>query len=90
MESWLGKTALLGIRPECITLGGNGPMRVAAQVEMIEPTGAETMAVLTFGGAEIVARMNAGSRPPVGAAAEFSFDLRKSCLFDAATGQRFA
>jgi multiple sugar transport system ATP-binding protein len=89
-ESRFGKSALLGIRPECITLGGNGPMRVAARVEMIEPTGAETMAVLTFGGVEIVARMNAASRPSVGAAAEFSFDLRKSCLFDAATGQRFA
>ena len=90
VEPWLGKAALLGIRPECITLGGNGPMRVAAQVEMIEPTGAETMAVLTFAGGEIVARMNAGSRPAVGAAAEFSFDLCKSCLFDTATGQRFA
>ena len=90
VKAWLGKTALLGIRPECITLGGHGPTRISAQVEMIEPTGAETMAVLTFAGADIVARMSAMSRPPVGTAAEFSVDLTKSCLFDAATGQRFA
>jgi multiple sugar transport system ATP-binding protein len=90
LESWLGKPTLLGIRPECIALGGNAPLRITAQVEMIEPTGAETLAILTFAGTEIVARMDAESRPSVGAPAEFSFDLRKACLFDAGTQRRIA
>jgi multiple sugar transport system ATP-binding protein len=90
LESWLGKSALLGIRPECIALGGNAPLRITAQVEMIEPTGAETLALLTFAGTEIVARMDAESRPAIGALAEFSFDLRKACLFDASTQRRIA
>jgi multiple sugar transport system ATP-binding protein len=90
LESWLGKSVLLGIRPECIALGGKAPLRITAQVEMIEPTGAETMAVLNFAGTEIVARMDAESRPAVGAPAEFYFDLRKVCLFDADTQRRIA
>ena len=89
-QSWLGKPVLLGIRPECIALGGEHATRITAQVEMIEPTGAETMAVLSFAGTEIVARMDAESRPKVGAPAEFSIDMRKACLFDATTEQRFA
>jgi len=57
---------------------------------MIEPTGADTMAMLTFAGTEIVARMDAEFRPAVGVPAEFSLDLRKACLFDPATQRRFA
>jgi multiple sugar transport system ATP-binding protein len=90
VQAWIGKPVLLGIRPECIALGGEHPTRIAAQVEMIEPTGAETMAVLSFAGTEIVARMDAESRPTVGAPAEFSIDLRKACLFDVTTEKRFA
>jgi multiple sugar transport system ATP-binding protein len=90
LESWVGKSVLMGMRPECITLSGNVPTRFTAQVEMIEPTGAETLALLTFAGTEIVARMDAESRPPVGAPAEFSFDLRKACLFDGSTQRRIS
>jgi multiple sugar transport system ATP-binding protein len=89
-EGLLGKPAMLGVRPECIVLGGDAPVKFTAQVEMIEPTGAETLAILTFAGTEIVARMDAESRPAVGTCAEFSFDLRKSCLFDSATQRRVA
>ena len=89
VEAWLGKSVLLGIRPECMSLGGEGPSRLTAVVEMVEPNGAETMALLTIAGTQAVARMQAESRPAVGAAAVFSLDLRKACLFDAATGQRF-
>jgi multiple sugar transport system ATP-binding protein len=88
LQSWLGKQVLLGIRPECIALGGNGTPRITAQVEMIEPTGAETMAVLNFAGTQIVARMDAESRPLVGVPAEFCIDLRKACLFDPGTQRR--
>jgi multiple sugar transport system ATP-binding protein len=90
VEAWLGKVALLGFRPECMSLGGQGPARITAQVEMVEPTGAETMALLSVAGTQAVARMQAGSRPVVGATAEFSLDLGKACLFDSATQRRIA
>jgi len=40
-----------------------GARRVHARVDMIEPTGADTMAMLTFAGTEIVARMESGQLP---------------------------
>src|SRR5450631_872198 len=39
VQSWLGKPVLLGIRPECIALGGEHATRITAQVVIIEPTG---------------------------------------------------
>jgi len=90
LQPWLGKSALLGIRPECISLGDKGPAHITARVEMVEPTGAETMALLTLAGTQAVARMDAQSRPPVGTLAEFSLDLGKACLFDVSTERRIA
>ncbi len=85
-----GRRGLLGVRPECIGLGGDGPGTVVAQVEMIEMTGAETMAVLQLGGVEVTARMGAADRPAAGAAVRFSLDTAKACLFDRETQQRIA
>src|SRR5262249_1239950 len=49
-ESWIGREVVLGIRPECIAEPtrhfGDAPgagLSIAARVEMIEPTGAETI-----------------------------------------------
>ena len=64
VEPWLGKPALLGIRPECISLGSHGPVAVTAAIEMTEPTGAETMVVLALAGTQIVARVDAGRASP--------------------------
>ena len=90
VRDYLGKTVLLGVRAECIALGAERPARLTAQVEMLEPTGAETMAFLQVAGTKIVARMEAAARPPIGEFAEFSIDLRKACLFNPATERRIA
>jgi multiple sugar transport system ATP-binding protein len=90
VRDYLGKTVLLGVRAECIALGAERPARLTAQVEMLEPTGAETMAFLQVAGTKIVARVGAAARPPIGEFAEFSIDLRKACLFNPATERRIA
>jgi multiple sugar transport system ATP-binding protein len=93
LSGFIGREVILGIRPECIAPsdGGGGDRAVlTAEVEMLEPTGAETMAVLRLAGSEIVARMDADVRPKIGAPAKFSINMRKACLFDAATERRFA
>jgi multiple sugar transport system ATP-binding protein len=90
VSTYVGQAALLGIRPERIALGGHGSNRITALVEMTELTGAETMAFLDIAGTKIVARIAAESRPALGERAEFSFDMRKACLFDSATERRIA
>ncbi len=90
LQVWLGRDVLLGIRAECIALAGDAAGSIEAVVEMIEVTGADTMAVLQLGGAEVTARMGAADRPPIGVPTRFAIDARKACLFDPETQRRIA
>jgi multiple sugar transport system ATP-binding protein len=88
---------VLGIRPECIAEaqrrfgdGDASPLLVNATVEMTEPTGAETMALLRLGGERAVARVAPDTRLPLGACARFAIDARKLCIFDPATERLIA
>src|SRR5690606_33022456 len=57
------RKVVLGIRPEHLsrqssaTAGRAGTATMSAPVEVVEPTGAETMAVLRFGDREVVGRL---------------------------------
>ena len=92
--SWAGRDALLGVRPECISLLENGagaPGKInllAAEVQMIEPTGAETLALIRVGGTDVMAKMSANARPAVGSRPTFVVDMNKACLFDPQTELR--
>src|SRR5471030_3328978 len=92
-----GSEVVLGIRPECIAEGSRGfsgasgaPIVVDAPVEMIEPTGAETMVLLRLGGEPVLARISPDIRPTPGALAPFALDTRRICLFDPATERLIA
>jgi multiple sugar transport system ATP-binding protein len=90
---WIGQEVALGVRPEYISMpdnkqGENSSQTLSALVEMIELTGAETMALIRIGGHEIVARMGADARPAVGTLASFAIDVDKACLFNPATEER--
>ena len=96
-ESWIGREVVLGIRPECIAEPtrqfGDVPgatMTICAGVEMIEPTGAETIVVLRLGEARALARVSPDVAYRAGEAARFAVDTRKISLFDPATGDRIA
>ncbi|WP_448031685.1 ABC transporter ATP-binding protein [Bradyrhizobium liaoningense] len=92
---FLGREVVFGIRPECIAEGsrafsGDAPVLVNAPVEMVEPTGAETMVLLRLGGEPAMARISPDLRPAPGAFASFALDTRRVCLFDPETERLIA
>jgi multiple sugar transport system ATP-binding protein len=96
-EGWIGRHVVLGIRPECIAdptrnfSGAPGSvLTISAAVEMIEPTGAETIVVLRLGDDRALGRVSPDLRHRVGETARFAVDTRKISLFDPATGDRLA
>jgi multiple sugar transport system ATP-binding protein len=94
ISSWIGRNVLLGVRPERISLLDEsydvqkGANRLLAEVQMIEPTGAETLALIRLGGVDAMAKMVANARPAVGSKASFVVDMDKACLFDPETELR--
>ncbi len=84
-----GARVILGIRPEHMfryrpDLREEKPAlaTLAAPVEVVEPTGAETIAVLRFGELEVVGRFDPDSAPRVGETLEVGIDMAHACLFD--------
>ena len=95
--AFVGREVVLGIRPECIAEGSRGfsgasgaPIVVNAPVEMVEPTGAETIVLLRLGGEPVLARITPDIRPAPGELAAFALDTRRICLFDPATERLIA
>jgi multiple sugar transport system ATP-binding protein len=96
-ESWIGREVVLGIRPECIAEptrhfcdAPDAVVSIAARVDMIEPTGAETIVVLRLADERALGRVSPDLRPRLGETARFAVDTRKINLFDPATGDRIA
>jgi multiple sugar transport system ATP-binding protein len=83
------RSIVLGVRPEHISLarseGQNAKKDsavVPAMVEIVEPTGAETMVELRLGQRTIIGRFDADEAPQVGDKVSIAFDMAKACLFD--------
>ncbi len=90
-ERATAKKVILGIRPEHLsrqsssTTGKPGMATLSAPVEVVEPTGAETMAVLKFGELEVVGRFSPDEAPKMGETMPLAVDMTRACLFDPAT-----
>ena len=88
-----GKRVVLGIRPEHLSrhkpelAGKAGIATLTAPVEVVEPTGAETMAVMRFGELEVVGRFAPAEAPRMGEDMPLAVDMTHACLFDPATQQ---
>ncbi len=52
---------------------------------MVEPTGAETIAVLRFGDREVVGRFDPDAAPRMGETIDLGIDMAHACLFDPET-----
>ncbi|MER9303964.1 sn-glycerol-3-phosphate ABC transporter ATP-binding protein UgpC [Mesorhizobium sp. M0496] len=83
---------VLGIRPEHIyrfdlDLARRKPSiaQIDAVVELVEPTGAETMAVLRLGTKEITGRFDPDGTPRMGETVTLGIDMARACLFDPTT-----
>ena len=88
----VGRRVVLGIRPENLTR--YDPRRaevtpylgtIEARVEVVEPTGAETMVVVRIAGSEVIARFEPNAAPSVGEPVKLAVDMAQACLFDPET-----
>jgi multiple sugar transport system ATP-binding protein len=82
---------VLGIRPEHLSRYNQdvhnrpGVASFTAPVEVVEPTGAETMAVLRIADREVVGRFAPDDAPRMGEQMKLAVDMTRACLFDPTT-----
>ena len=83
---------VLGVRPEHLfryseNLKAQKPAlaKLTAPVEVVEPTGAETHAVLKVGEREILGRFDPDQAPRLGELLPLGIDMSHACLFDPQT-----
>jgi multiple sugar transport system ATP-binding protein len=94
-HAYVDREVVLGIRPECISDGGrraaeSPATRIEAEVEVSEPTGAETIVLIRIAGERLRARIAPDIKLPIGRPASFSVDTRTICLFDPQTERLIA
>jgi multiple sugar transport system ATP-binding protein len=92
VQGYAGRDVIAGIRAEAISYmrPGMTPIPeiqqvVTAHVEVIEPTGADTLVVLEVGDAELTARLDPDLDLKPGQDARFLVDLSKLVCFDPST-----
>ena len=89
-EGLRDRELILGIRPEQIGLAGVGTadFSLAVDIEVVEPTGPDTLVVFTLNQVKACCRLMPDQAPRVGETLNLQFDPRKALLFDAQTGER--
>jgi multiple sugar transport system ATP-binding protein len=91
LSAYAGQDVTAGLRPEAVSLAMPGmvagPLQrfVEAKVEVIEPTGADTLVVVDLGGHEFTVRLEPDLSLAPGQHARFLIDLSKLVCFDPKT-----
>jgi len=87
-----GKEVVLGLRPEMITyVNGadvNGQQTILSNVDVVEPTGADTLCFLKWGKHDVMARVSSAIDVGSGDQLPFSIDMSRASLFDPQTEER--
>ncbi|WP_159592397.1 ABC transporter ATP-binding protein [Chelativorans xinjiangense] len=90
---YLGRELYLGLRPE--TIGREGTQRPCRatfaferMIDVVEPTGPDTLLVFTLGGIEAIARVHPEDKAPVDSKYRFEVNMDRAKLFDPETGKR--
>jgi multiple sugar transport system ATP-binding protein len=87
-----GREVILGIRPEQITTAGGAEDHhghpVDCLVDLIEPTGPDTLVFTQFNGTKVTGRVHPRAQPVPGQSMRLIFDTIKIVLFDPATEMR--
>ena len=92
VNGYVGREILAGLRPEAISdnvdaANGTRPL-IEATVEVTEPTGPDTLALLAVGGCELTARLRPDTPLKPGDRGRFAVDLAKMVWFDPGSGAR--
>ena len=92
IEQYIDKTVICGIRPESIndldpSLNKSSVEREVV-VDVVEPAGSDTFAVVELGEKQIVARLNGNSKVLGGEKVKLTFDLSQTVFFDSETEDR--
>ncbi len=80
-----GASVHFGIRPTDLMLSADG---VAAEVVVVEPTGAETELLVEVGGQQVTVVMHGRTDAKPGETVHLTYDTTKAHAFDAANGKR--
>lgn len=92
LRTWSGKELVIGLRPEHITEAHPEQTQITTQLplllDVLEPTGPETIAMVKLNGQEIACRLSPECHAQVGQILPLDFDLSKAVFFDAHSEQR--
>ncbi len=83
-----GRAITVGVRPEHLQPSNGSTPLVSGPVEMVEQLGADTLVHIGQGSDPVVARLQHGVQPEIGATFSVIADPGRIFLFDAATGAR--
>ena len=96
LRPWAGKEVVMGIRPEQITdrtpWSGENPHVVSrsAKVEVVQPTGPDTLVLIHLNGTPVTCRVHPESAPHPGDKMSLMFDLSKLIFFDPQSEKRIS
>ncbi|MDO6707234.1 ABC transporter ATP-binding protein [Photobacterium sp. 1_MG-2023] len=86
-----GQSIVIGLRPENITeqaVESELMARLPLTIDVLEPTGPDTIAMVTLNGQEVACRISPDFEAKAGETLPLSVDLSKAVFFDATTEQR--
>lgn len=88
----LPQDVILGVRPEDIAdaakLAGGEAQGAECLIDIVEPAGADTFAVMQLGGKHVTARLHSETTAAAGLHQKLTFDLGKASYFSPDTGLR--
>jgi multiple sugar transport system ATP-binding protein len=87
VSGFVGRQVVAGIRPESLG-AGSGPATLSGKVDVVEPTGPDTMVIVSVGGQLITARLGSRDRPTLGDTLTLAVDATAVNLFDPESGNR--
>lgn len=94
LDSWINQEVMLGIRPEMISHGFADQRKnpqiheIESVVQVLEPTGPDTLVYVQINGKEITCRVNPNAAKSPGETMKLMIDMSKALLFDIETGKR--
>lgn len=92
LRQYAGREIILGIRPEQITdrstAHGDGGQELSCLVDLVEPTGPDTLLTTKLNGTPVTCRTHPREAVQPGQTMTVSFNLSKAALFDPLNGER--